>query len=76
MSEIKTNYRLKTHEVEAYFWTGEPYANTPDWLRAKFGFQELVERPISRYALRDEEGNFYKWMDADKFRFLYERIVP
>lgn len=76
MSEIKITHRLRTHCIEAWFWSGQSYNEAPDWIKAKFNFQELVERPIGRYALRDEEGNFYKWMNAISFRELYERITP
>lgn len=76
MNKLKSTHRLISHEIEAWFYAGKPYAEAPDWVRAKFSLQELLERPIGRYALRDEEGKFWKWLDANKFNEFYERIIP
>lgn len=73
---IKANFKTISFEIEAWFYAGQPYAEMPDWIRERFSLEEMMERQVGRYALRDEDGEFYRWMDPKEFKCRYERIVP
>lgn len=79
-SHIKPNYRTVSFEIEAFFYAGQPMAECPDWLQSKFQVNgdvaKIEKKNIGRYALRDDEGYFWRWMDASEFRCKYERITP
>lgn len=76
-SPVRPNFQTIPFKIEAWFYAGQPYAEMPDWIRSRFTLEEMMERQTGRYALRDEEdGDFYRWMDADDFRNRYERIIP
>lgn len=75
-SAFKPNFQTISFEIEAWFYAGQPYAKMPDWIKARFSLEEMMERPTCRYALRDEDGEFYRWIDAADFNRQYVRINP
>ena len=76
-SPLKLNYRHRG-EVEAWFNPGHPFDEWPDWVRSYYlGRHMAIPRGLTgMYAIRDEDGYFWRWMKADAFSRLYERITP
>lgn len=76
-SDIKPNFKTVSFDIEAFFYAGQAFEECPDWLQSKFQFErEIPKRAVGRYALRDEEGYFWRWMDANEFNCKYVRITP
>lgn len=76
-SDIAPNFRTVSFEIEAWFCAGQPFAECPDWVQSKFqSDRKIPSRAIGHYALRDDEGYFWRWMDAVEFKCKYERITP
>jgi len=78
-SDIKvTHRRIPPPPIEAWQYRGQPYEEFPDWVRS---WIEAVyvggPRPKPKkfhYALRDDEGYFWKWMNPERFGNEYEPI--
>jgi hypothetical protein len=62
-------------EVEAWFHDGRPFDECPDWVKSHF-YGRPIGHHKGRYALRDEEGYFWRWIDAKLFNERYQRITP
>lgn len=74
-SHVKPTHRQRG-EVEAWFYAGQPKEEWPDWVRSHFQGSTAATPRAGRWAVRDEEGYFWRWYDAEKFNQLYERITP
>lgn len=35
-TDIKPNFKMISTEIEAFFYTGQPFDDCPDWLRSKY----------------------------------------
>lgn len=76
-SDIKPNFKTVSFPIEAWFYAGQLFAECPDWVQSKFQFEAKIPNGnVGRYALRDDEGYFWRWMDAVEFNRKYERITP
>lgn len=75
-SEVKPNYQLITQPIEAWEYTGQPHAEWPDWVLSKYHLRELPKVKKGVWALRDDEGYFWRWMDAEDFNRRYEPFEP
>lgn len=80
-SEVKPNYQLiPPAPIEAWLYNGQKFAEWPDWIRSKmeatYGVGNVPKPPRHAYALRDEEGYFWRWMDKEKFERQYEPFEP
>jgi hypothetical protein len=74
--DVRLTHRLRElGQVEAWFYDGRPLESCPLWLANHFAGRP-IEHHMGRWALRDEEGGFWRWMDAAKFNEQYERITP
>lgn len=77
-SAIQPTHRNKPHPFEAWLFTGQPPEQWPDWMQSKYPDPESQERVLlcheGRYAIRDEEGYFYRWMDAEVFVTRFEPL--
>lgn len=76
-SEIKPTHQLvQPPPIEAWLYSGQPLVEWPDWLRshmeAYHGAGNVPKPARHRYALRDEEGYFWRWMEKEKFEEQYE----
>lgn len=64
--------------VEAWQYTGQDFEKWPDWVRALYegrpGVQPKHAR-IGNWALRDEDGYFWRWICDDLFTARYEPIA-
>lgn len=75
-SKVTTTHQLRERgEIEAWFYDGRPISACPDWIQSHFQNRDFEAR-AGRYALRDEDGYFWRWMDAAEFNRRYERITP
>jgi hypothetical protein len=45
-------------------------------MEATYGVGGVPKPPRHQYALRDDEGYFWRWMDKDKFERQYEPFEP
>lgn len=72
-SEVKPTHR-KRETVEAWLYTGQPQEQWPDWVRSHFINKGIAIRKSAkwRWAVRDDEGYFWRWFDADTFTERYE----
>jgi hypothetical protein len=81
-SDIKPTHRpVPAGPIEAWQYTGQPYDQWPDWVRSKIEsvYQGPGNIPRPRkgdYALRDDEGYFWKWMREEKFEYHFEPLTP
>lgn len=77
-SEIKPTHKQITVPIEAWQYTGQPYEEYPDWVRSwidrVYQGGTLPKPRLNNYALRDDEGYFWRWMRPDQFDRTYERI--
>jgi len=76
-SEIKPTHKLRVEPVEAWLYTGQPKERWPDWVRSHFENIPTVPVPNfrkPRYAVRDDEGYFWRWLDVEKFESMYEKL--
>lgn len=78
-SEIKPTHRKK-EVVEAWRCPASVGpGNTPDWVQSHYRVtgvdltRSLAQR-TGRWAIRDDEGYFWRWMKDAQFRELYEPI--
>lgn len=63
-------------ELEAWFNDGRPFEAWPDWIRSHYVNRRLAppENKSGKFALRDDEGYFWRWIDAGSFNRAYEPI--
>lgn len=72
---IKTPIRFthrRRERIEAWLYTGQPDSEWPDWVQSHYRYYHGPNPRKGRWAVRDEEGYFWRWFDADKFTEMYE----
>lgn len=76
-SEIRHTHRTR-EQVEAWAYVGQPFEEWPDWLRSHYenrpGVQPKSAR-IGHWALRDDEGYFWKWLHPEIFERRYVALT-
>lgn len=76
---VPTHQLRRTPAIEAWLYSGQPFAQWPDWLRsgmeASYGPGNVPKPPRHAWALRDDEGYFWRWMKLDEFERRYEPAV-
>lgn len=74
-SEIRPTHRSRG-SVEAWRYDGQSQDAWPDWVRSHFVNREIeiTKSRIGSYAVRDDDGYFWKFMKADLFHQFYESI--
>lgn len=73
-SEIKPTHIHRRTPIEAWFYHGQSEERWPDWVRSAFQDRPMYRPRLNRWALRDDEGYFWRWMDQDKFDDLFEPL--
>jgi hypothetical protein len=67
-SSINPTHIQRRTPIEAWFYHGQPQSQWPDWVRSQYENRVGLARPRkNRWALRDDEGYFWRWMDQDQF---------
>lgn len=63
-------------DIEAWLYTGQPFEEWPDWVQSHYGYggRDPKNARSGNWALRDDEGFFWKWMHPEHFDRAYEPI--
>jgi hypothetical protein len=76
-SEIKLTHRPRG-AIEAWQYRGQKFEHWPDWLRSYYLANPRTDPNKARrfnWALRDDEGYFWRWMRPELFADRYETIT-
>lgn len=74
-SEVKPTHRpIPAEPIEAWYCGGQPFEMWPDWIRSHYNFSGPPEGRKGKWALRDDEGYFWRWMANDQFIMRYEPL--
>jgi len=68
-------FRTRPVYITAWQYTGQPKAKWPAWLKRHYGGAlggTDMTKHVGRYAMADEHGDFWRWIDADRFNEIYE----
>lgn len=60
-------------KVEAWHYSGQPKEQWPDWVTSHYRHVDHKPRK-GRWAIRDDEGYFWRWLGPDKFTAIYEPL--
>jgi hypothetical protein len=75
VSEPVPTHRNRAFPIEAWQFTGQPYSTWPHWILDQYANSTMKPKPErGTWALRDDEGDFWRWMDARTFADRYEAL--
>lgn len=73
---VPTHRPIQSPAIEAWLYTGQPITEWPDWVLSKMeavhGPYNIPKPRLQKYALRDDEGYFWRWMLKSEFERRYE----
>lgn len=78
-SEVVPTHKLRAPPIEAWQYTGQPIDQFPDWVLSHYQHKGIdiarsVQNREGAWALRDDEGYFWRWMSPPDFEWRYEKI--
>lgn len=73
-SEIAHTHR-SSEKIQAWQYRGQKFANWPDWVRSHFQHRSEPPKPgRGTWAIRDDDGFFWRWLRDDIFQARYEAL--
>jgi len=74
-SAIVPTHQPRVVPIEAWQYNGQKFANWPDWVQSQFPGPNKPRKTRGTWALRDDEGYFWRWMDKETFALRYESLL-